>query len=99
MKNKYEEIQKLKTMLDKDRIPNEFCPFEAWEEGYHIYYPNRASCVCSVIMFPFSQGFRAGKLEIMGLLTEEESKWDSVVGYLSAEEVFQRIVNFENNRF
>lgn len=50
-------------------------------------------------MFPFSHGFGDGKLEIMGLLTEEEAEWDSVVGYLSAEEVFQRIVNFENKRF
>lgn len=99
MRNEYQEIQKLKTMLDKNGIPNEFCPLEVWEEGFHIYYPNRANWVCSVIMFPFSHGFGDGKLEIMGLLTEEESKWDSVAGYLSAEEVFQRIVNFENKRF
>lgn len=29
----------------------------------------------------------------MGLLTEEESKYDSVVGYLTAQEVFNRIKN------
>ena len=30
-------------------------------------------------------------IEIMGLLTPEEQKYDSVVGYLTAEEVFRRI--------
>ena len=30
-------------------------------------------------------------IEIMGLLTPEEEKWDSVCGYLTAEEVFRRI--------
>lgn len=30
-------------------------------------------------------------IEIMGLLTPEEAEWDSVVGYLTAEEVFRRI--------
>lgn len=30
-------------------------------------------------------------IEIMGLLTPEEQQFDSVVGYLTAEEVFRRI--------
>lgn len=30
-------------------------------------------------------------IEIMGLLTPEEQEYDSVVGYLTAEDVFQRI--------
>lgn len=30
-------------------------------------------------------------IEIMGLLTPEESEYDSVVGYLTAEDVFRRI--------
>jgi hypothetical protein len=30
-------------------------------------------------------------IEIMGLLTPEEQEYDSVVGYLTAEEVFRRI--------
>lgn len=98
MKHKYEEIQKLKEMLDENGIPNDFCPMEIWAEGYHIYYPNRKNRVCSIIMFPFSYGFADGKLEIMGLLTEEESELDDVVGYLSAEEVFQRIVDFEKKK-
>ena len=33
-------------------------------------------------------------LEIMGLLTEEEEKIDSVTGYLTAEDVFNRIVKY-----
>lgn len=35
-------------------------------------------------------------IEIMGLLTPEESEHDSVVGYLTAENVFQRIVEAVN---
>lgn len=38
-----------------------------------------------------SYGNEQDKLEIMGLLTPEEKKNDSVLGYLSAEEVFSRI--------
>lgn len=36
-------------------------------------------------------GMSMDKLEIMGLLAPEEKKTDSVLGYLSAEEVFSRI--------
>lgn len=35
-------------------------------------------------------------IEIMGLLSPEESEHDSVVGYLTAENVFQRIVEAVN---
>ena len=37
-------------------------------------------------------------LEIMGLLTEEEEKIDDVTGYLTAEDVFNRIVKYFKNK-
>ena len=49
--------------------------------------------VCSVIEHCGSYGREEDKLEIMGLLTEEELEVDEVKGYLTAEEVFGRIID------
>ena len=38
-----------------------------------------------------SYGSKKDLLEIMGLLTPEEQKLNSVLGYLTAREVFERI--------
>ena len=59
--------------------------------GLAIAYPNRENLVCSVIEHDGSYGREADKIEIMGLLTDEESKYDEVVGWLTAEDVFERI--------
>lgn len=55
---------------------------------------------CSVIEHEASYGHSEDKLEIMGLLTDEELQNDDVVGHLSAEEVFSRIQKhfIENNK-
>lgn len=47
--------------------------------------------VCSVIEHKGSYGHEDDLLEIMGLLTDGESKHDDVVGFLSANNVFERI--------
>jgi len=39
-------------------------------------------------------GSQEDKIEIMGLLTDEEAEHDSVLGYLTAEEVFERIKKY-----
>lgn len=85
---KYNEIVKLHEMLTKADIPHEFT-----EEygGHHILY----SCMgytCSVIEHDYSYGNKRDLLEIMGLLTPEESAQDSVAGYLTADDVFNRIL-------
>lgn len=87
---KIRSIAKLTIMLSEREIPFDFeeVPFLG---GHHLYYPNAKDTVCSVIQFRGSYGYENNKLEIMGLLTDEESKEDSVVGNLSAEEVFKRI--------
>ena len=85
---KYKEIFRLKEMLEKADIQFSFA--ERFD-GYRIRYPEHGICVCSVIEFDGSYGSSEDKLEIMGLLTRKEEKDGSVLGHLSAEEVFKRI--------
>ena len=47
--------------------------------------------ILSAICHYGSYGFEQGKIEIMGLLTKSELKHDSVVGHLTARNVFKRI--------
>lgn len=90
----YTEILKLKTKLEDAKIPFEFSNLY---DGFHLCYPRENKSeddtgrVCSVIQHFGSYGHSDDLLEIMGLLTEEESQNDDVVGWLSAEEVFERI--------
>ena len=46
MKEKYNEILKLKNMLEKAEIPFEFSEILG---GYHITYPSNKFRICSVI--------------------------------------------------
>lgn len=83
------EIFVLKEMLEKEKIPFEFLkPNENW---YQIYYPayNNGRFVCSVIQSSFSYGGNLDLLEIMGLQETD----NHVKGWLSANEVFERINN------
>ena len=93
MENKYTEIFKLKSMLEESNIPFEFNIREfGADKLYHICYPNGGhGRKCSVIQGKGSYGGEDNLLEIMGLLTEEEEEYDSVLGYLTAENVFDRI--------
>jgi hypothetical protein len=88
----YKEIFKLKELLEKSRIPF------VWKErkesnGYQILYPGAEDVVCSVIEHQFSYGNEKDLLEIQGLMTkrEEIEYSDNVLGYLTAENVFERI--------
>lgn len=91
MKRKYNEILKLKEMLESAKIPFGFSKLHG---GYHIVYTADSNKrICSVIEHDFSYGREKDLLEIKGLLTEleEETLEDDVLGYLTAEEAFQRI--------
>jgi len=93
---KYNEILKLKEMLTQHQIPFDFSEFHG---GYHICYPSKDNVICSVIEHDCSYGREKDKLEIQGLLTEQELEGigDTVLGYLTAEDVFARInKHFEN---
>lgn len=87
---KYNEILRLKEMLTQHQIPFDFSEFHG---GYHICYPSEDNVICSVIEHDGSYGREEDKLEIQGLLTEQELEEtdDTVLGYLTAEDVFARI--------
>lgn len=88
--SKYTEILKLKEMLEENKIPFDFFDYM---NGNIISYPNRRNCVCSIIEHDGSYGHQGNLLEIMGLLTEKESECDDVVGWLTSDNVFNRILN------
>lgn len=93
------EIDKLKKMLDDANIPYKYSHTVLGHD--HICYPEDNITLdastsfgnrrCSVIFGSGTYGYEKGLLEIMGLLTPEEEEMDSVVGYLTAENVFDRI--------
>lgn len=89
-KTEYHEILVLEVRLCDAGIPHTFNPHMG---GWRIAYPNDEKTVCSAIEHNGSYGREADKIEIMGLLTDEESKCDGVVGWLTAQEVFERIKN------
>ena len=99
---KYQEILKLHMMLLEKEIPHDIrrdC------DGWHISYPcTGLDRVLSAVEFKGTYGAEKDLIEIMGLLTPEELLMDSIKGYLTAEEVFNRIkehyeeVQNENNR-
>lgn len=86
--DKYKEILVLDEMLKEAYIPHTMEPMFG---GYHICYPTKENTVCSAIEHSGSYGRNEDKIEIMGLLTDEEQSFDDVVGGLSAKEVFERI--------
>lgn len=92
--SKYNEIFKLKKMLEKSLVPFEWKKFDKpSKQGFQILYPNDKNRVCSVIEHSFSYGSQEDLLEIQGLLTADEEKCDSVLGNLTADDVFQRILS------
>jgi len=58
-------------------------------------YSFEGNVVCSVIEHEFSYGREKDLLEIQGLMTKQEMReeQDTVLGYLTADNVFGRIKN------
>lgn len=88
LNERYQEILRLDKMLTEAEIPHELVRYF---DGWQIIYPGKDTKVADVIEHCASLGREEDKLEIMGLLTDEESKKDDVLGGLTAEEVFARI--------
>lgn len=89
----YQEIRKLMRMLSDYDIP---FTVTTLSDGFQLIYPGTEPpqvAVCSVIECSNSYGGELDLLEIMGLLTEEEIKYDDVKGCMTAKEVFKRINN------
>lgn len=90
------EILKLKQMLEDAKIPFEFTDdfFHGnHKPSYQIVIKNRENPkynLCDAIYHFGSYGYNQNLLEIMGALTKEEEEDGSVLGYLTADEVFKR---------
>jgi hypothetical protein len=92
---RYKEILKLYDMLTDAHIP---FTLRRNFDGWQILYPavlqfpeEQDQVVCSVIQHYGSYGGPQDLLEIMGLLTPDEEDGNSVMGHLTAQEVFERI--------
>lgn len=81
------EIERLVKMLENNNIPFELTDDVMDNSNNQVWYPNYSKNICDVICHEYSYGGRDGYLEIMGLTQNE----DDVEGWLTAEEVFNRI--------
>lgn len=92
----YDEIFKLEAMLKAEGIPFVYHR-QPDMSGFQICYPEDGeNRVCNIIEQTLfspcgSYGREQGLLEIMGLLKPDEKECDDVAGYLTAEDVFERI--------
>lgn len=77
------EIRKLSALLDSINYPYELRT--AWD-GWQIRAKN-----WDVICHSGSYGHEEGLLEAMGIIVDDSSDDDDVVGYLTASDVFQRV--------
>ena len=86
--NKYKrEPIRLASMCLAHNIPFEIA--EYWN-GFIVAYPSLEERVSDAVCHDGSYGRHIGLLEMMGLLTKEELEYDSVLGHLTAEQVFER---------
>ena len=94
----YQEILKLDRMLTDASIPH---TLDRLFDGWQVCYPTREQpeLVMDAIEHCGSYGNDEDKLEIMGLLTPDEEEHDYVLGYLTAEDVFERIRKHHNGEW
>lgn len=78
------EIEKLIKLLESTNIPFETDIIFGTTQ---VCYPNCEDIVCDAVCHQYSYGSKNGLLEIMGLTHNE----DSVEGFLTAQQVFDRI--------
>jgi hypothetical protein len=90
------EMDNLIILLNNAKIPYEIVTHSPTLTPM-IIYPCKEKQVCDAICHKYSYGYEEGLLEMMGLIPDEVG--DSVEGYLTAKEVFNRILNhYEKNK-
>ena len=82
------EIERLVIFLKNSNIPFELTDDVMGNPNNQVWYPNHDGHICDVICHKYSYGGADGYLEMMGL---SENEYDDVEGWLTAEEVFDRI--------
>ena len=83
----YTEILKLDKMLTDANIPH---TLDRFLDGWQVIYPSEEKRVADAIQHYGSYGSSKNLLEIMGLVKPEETS-DSVLGHLTADDVFNRM--------
>lgn len=83
----YKEILKLDKMLTDAGVSH---TLDRFMDGWQVVYVVEGKRIADAIEHCGSYGNAEDLLEIMGLLTPEE-EWDSVLGWLTAEDVFNRM--------
>lgn len=110
----YKEIFRLKAMLEERGVGFRFLerwerlskyPWLGFSEdnaGYQIVIPNLdpwdPNVAISIIEGKGSYGAEQDLLEIMDSLTKTEEEWDEIVGWLTAEDVLDRLCNYQHER-
>ena len=84
----YTEILRLDEMLTDANIPH---VLEKFLDGWCVLYPTKENAIADAVEHYGSYGNSANLLEIMGLITPEEEEHDSVLGHLTADDVFARM--------
>lgn len=85
-------IKRLADMLLDHCVPFELTEDAEGNEKNQIWYPSEDKPICDVICHKHSYGYEQGLLEISGLTTKEEEEiFYGVRGWLTPEEVFERI--------
>ena len=87
LNHRYTEILKLDKMLTDANIPH---TLDRFLDGWQVIYPSEEKRVADAIQHYGSYGNTENLLEIMGLVKPEETS-DSVLGHLTADDVFNRM--------
>ena len=83
----YTESLKLDKMLPDANIPH---TLDRFLDGWQVIYPSEEKRVADAVQHYGSYGNTENLLEIMGLVKPEETS-DSVLGHLTADDVFSRM--------
>lgn len=86
----YTEILRLDKLLSEAGIPH---TLRRIYDGWQVIYSVDEVRVADAVQHNFSYGASANLLEIMGLIMPDDDTCDTVKGWLTAENVFERMKN------